>query len=209
MDMPTQIAIMKSGHNFPARWFQAPGLIAAMLLLVSGLPVVAQDNNNSGAEGGQHSGIGFSASKDASAKDVGLPWYPGARRSKEKPNEDSALQLGFWSGSSAFKLAVLKLESDDAPAKVQTYYRKALSKYGHVLICPGSSNTTNESKSDGNKNSDQLDCETDNPGKDEIVLKVGAKDNQHIVSIKPNGAGSTINLVYVRTPADSKLDVNP
>jgi hypothetical protein len=207
--MPTQIAIIKNSQNSRAKSFQALGMIAAMLFLASALPIRAQDNNNSGAEGGQHSGIGFSASKDASAKDVGLPWYPGARRSKETSNDSSSVQLGFWSGSSAFKLAVLKLESDDVPAKVQTYYRKALSKYGHVLTCPGSSNTTNESKSDGNKNSDQLDCETDNPGKDEIVLKVGTKDNQHIVSIKPNGAGSTFNLVYVHTPADSKLDVNP
>jgi hypothetical protein len=30
-------------------------------------------------------------------------------------------------------------------------------------------------------------------------LKVGTKENQHIVAIKPEGVGSSFSLVYVRT----------
>jgi hypothetical protein len=32
-----------------------------------------------------------------------------------------------------------------------------------------------------------------------IELKVGTKENQHIVAVKPEGGGSSFSLVYVRT----------
>jgi hypothetical protein len=32
-----------------------------------------------------------------------------------------------------------------------------------------------------------------------IELKVGTRENQHIVAVQPEGSGSTISLVYVRT----------
>jgi hypothetical protein len=41
-----------------------------------------------------------------------------------------------------------------------------------------------------------LKCEGD--GKD-IELKVGRNDDQHIVSVQPEGKGSSFSLVYVRT----------
>jgi hypothetical protein len=33
----------------------------------------------------------------------------------------------------------------------------------------------------------------------EVELKVGTKQNQHIVAIEPEGSGSKFSLVYVRT----------
>jgi hypothetical protein len=32
-----------------------------------------------------------------------------------------------------------------------------------------------------------------------VELKVGTKENQHIVAVEPEGKGSTFSLVYVRT----------
>jgi hypothetical protein len=203
-EMPTQTAATEKSINLRIKSVCALGAIATILFFAAPFPINAQANNNSGATGsGEHSGIGFTASKDASAKDVGLPWYPGARRSKETPNDDSpSVQFGFWSGSSAFKLVVLKLESSDAPGKVQAFYRNALARYGPVVICSGSSSAASHSKQSGSKmeKTDQLDCESDKPESNEAVLKAGTKHNQHLVGITPRGTGSTFQLVYVQTP---------
>ena len=34
---------------------------------------------------------------------------------------------------------------------------------------------------------------------DRVELKVGTRDNQHIVAVGPDGKGSSFSLVYVRT----------
>jgi len=48
--------------------------------------------------------------------------------------------------------------------------------------------------------SKQLKCQGNNKG-DDIELKVGTEDNQHIVSVRPGdkGKGSIFALVYVQT----------
>jgi hypothetical protein len=48
----------------------------------------------------------------------------------------------------------------------------------------------------GNESS-ELTCAGDS-GKD-VELKVGKKDDQHIVAVEPDGKGSSFSLVYVRT----------
>ncbi len=52
--------------------------------------------------------------------------------------------------------------------------------------------------SHGSKNSSsELTC--DGSGGNEIELKVGKQDDQHIVAVEPEGKGSSFSLVYVRT----------
>jgi hypothetical protein len=207
MDMRTDSRLIANNHGWYPRsgLAQALTLIAAMLLLAASAPLRAQDKGDPNASNSadQHNGIGFKASKDASSKDVGLPWYPGARRSKDTPDDSSSVQFGFWGGSTAFQLAVLKLESNDAPGKVQAFYRNALGRYGHVVTCTASSPSSSEGdegKSKGEKSSDQLDCGSDKLKSNETVLKAGTKNNQHLVSITASGSGSTFQLVYVLTP---------
>jgi hypothetical protein len=173
------------------------GVIVLGILLAAALPLPAQDDKDSGkteSEKGRHS-IGFIASEEASAKDVGLPLYPVARPHKDTSDESAAVQLGLWGGNSGFKLAVLKLESNDAPEKVAAFYRKALAKYGRVLDCGDSSKATSE-KAKSNS-TDELSCEEDQPGKGELVLKAGTKEEQHVVGIKASGDLTVFQLVYV------------
>jgi hypothetical protein len=173
------------------------GAVVLGVLLAAALPLAAQDDKDSGkseSEKGRRS-IGFIASEEASAEDVGLPLYPGARRHKDTSDESAAVQLGLWGGNSGFKLAVLKLESNDAPEKVAAFYRKALAKYGNVLDCGDSSMATSE-KAKGNS-SNELSCEEDRPDKGELLLKAGTKTEQHVVGIKTSGDLTVIQLVYV------------
>jgi hypothetical protein len=169
-----------------------------LLLLAAALPLAAQDQKSSSAQqsSNDNDSIGFNLGKSASAKDVGLPIYPGARRHKDDANDSSALNMGLWGGSSGFKLFVLKMDSSDAPEKVAAYYRKALAKYGPVLDCSKPSDATAASD---DKSSKKLTCDDEKPKPGEISLKAGTKDKQHAVGIEPDGSGSTFQLVYMET----------
>jgi hypothetical protein len=50
---------------------------------------------------------------------------------------------------------------------------------------------------DRDHSSHELTCE--DPNGANIELKVGTKENQHIVAVEPEGNGSSFSLVYVRT----------
>ena len=175
------------------------GVVILGLIFLAALPLGAQDKKGSGKtdSGTEQEGFGIVASKHAGAKDVGLPMYPGAREHKDKSEDSPAVKFGLWGGNSGFKLAVLKLESNDGPEKVAAFYRKALAKYGKVLDCRGSSKvTTGENKG---SSSDELGCDDDQPENGELVLKAGTKQEQHVVGIKSSGGLTLIQLVYVMT----------
>ncbi len=178
-------------------WLSA-AVSMALLLAAAAMPAAAQDKKDSDANKPDNDGIGFVASKNASAKEIGLPLYPGSRRHQDDSDSSSSIQLGAWGGRSGFKLAVLKMQSDDAPDKVTAFYRKALSKYGKVLNCSDSFAAQKDRSSDG------LDCESDHADDGETVLKSGTKDVEHIVSIKRNGSGSVYDLVYMEAKGLSK-----
>lgn len=137
--------------------------------------------------------MGFTVSKHPTAKDVGLPVYPGAREHTENWDDSAGVQMGMWGGGSGFKVAVLKLQSDDSKGRIEAFYGKALAKYGKVLDC---SDPSQGLASKGGSKS-ELDCEADRPQTDEIVLKAGTKQKQHVVAIRPKEAGSYVDLVYV------------
>jgi hypothetical protein len=94
------------------------------LLLVATLPTSAQEKKGSGVIGSGKDSIsfGFTASQEASGKEVGLPLYPGARPHKDKSDDSPAAQLHLWGGVWGFKLVVLKLESNDPPEQITTFY---------------------------------------------------------------------------------------
>lgn len=159
-----------------------------------------QDKEAAGGKGSQGAGMYFNA--EASAKDVGLPIYPGARPHKEKEDDSTSAKFGLWGGSFGFKLAVVKLESNDSPQKVAAFYKKALAKYGTVLDCSAASSQTGDK--DESESSKKLSCENDKPKPGEMEFKAGAKEKQHIVGIEPNGNGSLFQLVYVESPDSDK-----
>jgi len=170
------------------------GLVILGMILLAALPLAAQDKKSSGKTESDmdQGGFGIVASKRAGAKDVGLPMYPGAREHKDKSEDSPAVKLGLWGGDSGFKLAVVKLESNDGPDKVAAFYRKALKKYGKVLDCTGSWKATVG-------NSNELGCEDEHPENGELVLKAGTKQEQHLVGIKSSGGLTLFQLVYVMT----------
>lgn len=171
-------------------------------LLCFAWSLVAQEKSDkeSSGKGSQGAGIYFNA--EASAKDVGLPIYPGARPHKDKEDQSTSAKFGLWGNAFAFKLAVVKLESNDSPEKVAAFYKKALAKYGTVLDCSAASSQTSEK--DESESSKKLTCEGDKPDPGKMTFKSGTKEKQHVVGVEPNGVGSVFQLVYVESPDSDK-----
>jgi len=147
---------------------------------------------------------GIYAGADATAKDVGLPIYPGARPHKDKNNDTPMAKFGLWGGSWGVKFALLQMESNDPPDMIAAYYKKALAKYGAVLDCSHPSDSTRDT--DKGDSSKKLTCGDDKPDPGEMLFKSGTKDRQHIVGVTPNGTGAVFHLVYLQVPADSDKD---
>lgn len=196
------------GETVPVSGKGARALLTAMAFAVTcgmlcvGPSLVAQEkpDKESGGKRSQGAGIYFNA--EASAKDVGLPIYPGARPHKEKEDDSTSAKFGLWGSSFAFKLAVVKLESNDSPQKVAAFYKKALAKYGTVLDCGAASSQTSEN--DQSESPKKLTCEGDKPDPGKMTFKSGTKEKQHVVGVEPNGAGSVFQLVYVESPDSDK-----
>src|SRR6266481_1536655 len=150
---------------------------------------------------GPETDAGLIVSARATAKEVGLPIYPGALQHKDHDKDDSpAAKLGLWGSSFGFKLVVLKMESNDAPGKVADFYQKALAKYGAVLDCTNPA----PAQQDKNDNSAKLTCGDDKPEKGGMLFKAGTKEKQHIVGVQSNGQGRLLQLVYVEARGDDK-----
>jgi hypothetical protein len=197
--MPTQRSVKECVRKNGTRLRGAARIALAGLLALVALPVAAQDKKS--GSGKDDFGFGVTASKQASAKEIGLPLYPGAREQKDNADDSPAVQLGMWAGASGFKLVVLKLESDDTPEKVAAFYRKALARYGRVLNCDGASGGNEKVK---DRLPSELSCEDDRPEKGGLLLKAGTKQRQHLVGITPNGNRSHFQLVYVETRGGSE-----
>ena len=152
---------------------------------------------------------GIHVSQQADVSDIGLAVYPGARlKQKDSDGSDKSANVNISGFGFGIKVVALEYESDDAPAKVLSFYKDQLKKYGNVLECHtthldlgtrvGHVNVeTKLGTHDSTNHSNELSCEGDHGSN--IELKVGKKDDQHIVAVEPEGKGSSFSLVYVRT----------
>jgi len=141
---------------------------------------------------------GIHVSKDANVADVGLAVYPGARLKQGDSNgNDKSANVNISSFGFGLKVVALEYQSDDSPAKLIAYYKDQLKKYGKVLECHTSHFDVNPDMKDSDHGSHELTCEGSSGNN--VELKVGTKENQHIVAVEPDGKGSSFSLVYVRT----------
>jgi len=143
---------------------------------------------------------GVHVSKQADVTETALAVYPGARlKEKDSGGSDKSANVNISGFGYGLKVVAVSYESDDASAKVLSFYRDQLKKYGNVLECHTSrGNWSVNMGSHGSKTgSNELTC--DGSGGNEIELKVGKQDDQHIVAVEPEGKGSSFSLVYVRT----------
>jgi hypothetical protein len=145
---------------------------------------------------------GLHVSKNADVRDTGLPVYPGARQKEKDDGDEGRANVNISSGLFGLRVVALEYLSDDPPDKLIAYYMEQLKKYGRVLQCHTSRNHTSATMDfhDSDDSGDStLKCEGDDKG-DVIELKVGTRQSQRIVSIRPaeSGQGSDFGLVYIQ-----------
>ena len=141
---------------------------------------------------------GIHVSKGANVADLGLPVYPGARlKQKDFNGEDKSANVNISGFGFGVKVVALQYESDDSPSRLVAFYKDQLQKYGHVLECHTRHLNVDTDMKASDHGSHELACE--GTSGDNIELKVGTKENQHIVAVEPEGKGSSFSLVYVRT----------
>ncbi|HSY93875.1 MAG TPA: hypothetical protein VK812_21125 [Candidatus Binatus sp.] len=141
---------------------------------------------------------GIHVSKDANVADVGLAVYPGARlKQDDHDGNDKSANVNISSFGFGLKVVALEYQSNDSPDKLIAYYKDQLKKYGKVLECHTSHFEVHPDVKHSDHSSHELTCEQS--GGNDVELKVGTEENQHIVAVESDGKGSSFSLVYVRT----------
>src|ERR1035437_687847 len=87
--------------NFLQVW---AGMLTGLLLIAVGSFAWTARAQNDSSKKSNGTGAGVMVSKEATAKEVGLPLYPGAKPHKDENNDSTAAQLGLWGGAFGFKL---------------------------------------------------------------------------------------------------------
>jgi hypothetical protein len=143
-------------------------------------------------------------SNGADVRDTGLAVYPGARvKQKEEDGNEKSANVDISTGYFGLKVIAVEYESDDAADKIITFYRAQLKKYGDVLECHTHKQRGNvEVNHSDQDSSSKLTCE-ENDGPT-VELKVGTKDNQRIVAVSTEKAGSSFALVRLKMHGNDK-----
>jgi len=144
-----------------------------------------------------------------SAADLGLPVYPGAQAVTNDDKHKSAdVHMGF--GEWELRVRAVSYATSDSKDQVVAFYKKALGRYGDVIVCQsstpvGTPTTTSEGLtcSDNDKNSKIQVNEGDyGTGKSGLQLKAGSKRHQHIIGFEEPKDGKTrFALVALDLPA--------
>ena len=188
--------------------------IAAILVSLALLPACSVNVKDHGDDGNSKVDIntpvgGIHVDENADARDAGLPVYPGARLKPKSTDGDSkSANVNLSAFGYGLKVVALEYESDDPPGKVIAFYQDQLKKYGNVLQCHGRRFKVDDDVPviGGKKGyvvGGNLKCDSDDSGKT-VELKAGTDDNQHIVSVDPEGKGSDFAIVWVATPRQAR-----
>jgi hypothetical protein len=142
---------------------------------------------------------GIHVDEEANVKDTGLSVYPGARKKEKTDNDSKSANVNISSSFFGVKVVAIEYESDDPPSKVQAFYQEQLKKFGRVIQCRTDKHGGDLTVKAGHESSKrEVRCDGNNSG-NVVELKVGTEDNQHLVSVEPEGKGTDFALVYVAT----------
>jgi hypothetical protein len=185
-------------HRRRIRLFTAPTLL--LLALAVSPTARAQDSGFS---------LDMHANSHATAKEIGLPEYPGATPYKDKDSDSSSANLGFSMNSFHIGVQVVSYVTADSPQQVLAFYRKPLAKYGEVLECDrgkpvGSLTEAKSGLTCGNQGKGHMEVNGTDSSTDH-ELRAGKPDRFWLVGIDDQtAAGKTkFGLVELMLPKDN------
>ena len=145
------------------------------------------------------------ANSHVTAKEIGLPVYPGATPFKEKDNDSSSGDLLFLLNSFHFSVKEASFVTTDSQQRVLEFYRKPLANFGVVLECDhgrpvGSLSVTKSGLTCGDRKNGGV---TVNESDDDHELRAGAPEQFWIVGVNDAKNGETkFGLVALVLPKD-------
>jgi hypothetical protein len=132
------------------------------------------------------------------AVDNGIPVYPGAHLRPEENGDNHAANINIGAAGFGLKVIAAEYETSDSPEKVKAFYEDKMKSFGPTLVCKGHSSDSDVHIGDHKGDNDKkLSC-SDTSG-DGWEIKTGTGDNEHLVSIEPNGSGTRFGTVFVQT----------
>jgi hypothetical protein len=175
--------------------------LASAALLATVLPITAcnvdvRKRDASGKDVDITTPVGnVSVRTNVETPDTGLAVYPGARPLGDEKEPESA-DVNVGNSMFGVKVIAAKFESADTQEQIIDFYRKELQSYGEVTECRGDVDLRN-------RGGTRLPVCREKPSHHDLQLVSGPEEQQHIVSVKPRGAGTEFALVYVQTRGKS------
>ncbi len=143
-------------------------------------------------------------STDTSA--IGLSAYPGAVPTNDSGDKDgNSANVDMSFGSFRLGVRAAGFQTPDQPDKVLAFYRKDLSRYSNVIECHGHASVGQPTRttlgltcSDSSK---EVQINGSEPSNNNVELRAGSPQHQHIVSVEAHGGGTKIGLVALDLPS--------
>ena len=142
---------------------------------------------------------------------IGLPAYPGATPVKERGDDKGSADVDMSFGSFHMRVLALGFQTGDDRAKVEAFYRKALQQYSDVILCQGEHSvgqpaTTGQGltcKGDRHIHPELRDDANAKSDAQELTLKAGSAQRQHLVAMQTQGSGTHFSLVALDLPGNT------
>ena len=185
-------------------------VIASMVLLVGACSISVDDKDKKNEKVDIKTPFA-SLKVDSSDKaaDNGIPVYPGAHlRPPDNDGNNHSANVNLGAMGFGLKVIAAEYETSDSPEKVKAFYEDKMKHFGSILICNGHSDGGSDihmsfDKKDKDEDNGKLTCK-DTSG-DGWEIKAGTSDDQHLVSIEPNGSGTRFGTVLVQTKGKDTL----
>jgi len=133
------------------------------------------------------------ANSHATAKDIGLPVYPGASPFKDKDSDSSSADLGILLNNFHLSVKAVSFVTSDPSEHVLEFYRKPLAKFGEVLECDhgkavGPLTVTKSGLTCGDRKGGRITVNGNDSGHE---LRAGTPEQFRIVGVDRTGSGKT------------------
>ncbi|HSY13270.1 MAG TPA: hypothetical protein VK976_13860 [Verrucomicrobiae bacterium] len=182
-------------------------VIASAALLVAGCSINVDDKDKKNEKVDIKTPFAnLKVDSSAKAVDNGIPVYPGAKlRPAEKDGDNHSANIDMGAFGFGLKVIAAEYDSEDSPEKVKAFYEDKMKTFGPMLVCKGHNDDSGDVHIN-KKGGDDRKLSCDDTSGDGWEIKAGSNDNQHLVSIEPNGSGTRFGTVYIQTKGKDSDD---
>lgn len=187
-----------------------PGLFALLitcsLLLLTACSISVDDKDKANQKVDiQTPFANLKVDSSAQATNNGIPVYPGAHLRPNEAGDSHRANINIGAAGFGLKVIAAEYETSDSPDKVKSFYADKMKQFGPMLVCNGHSGGSDVHISTHKKDDDDKKLSCDDTHGDGWEIKAGSGDDEHLVSIEPNGSGTRFGTVLIQTKGRDTL----